>query len=147
MLRMLSTDAPHGTSTGPARLPPHLTPCPEAHSEVLTVSGVLQLGGPHGRAICCGCSGGRTVGLGFTDQCRKGVIWVHHLQRLQREGVQGHTTSCILRHAEPFCGKKALGRCLRFRKTSAHTCTQHPHTWAGAQREALTVADESSSWV
>ena len=43
----------------------------------------------------------------------------------EREGARSHTTSCILSHAEPFCGKKALGWCLRFRKTSAHACTQH----------------------
>lgn len=93
---------------------------PEGQSQVLTVSGVLRLGGLHGGAVGCGWGGGGTVSLGFADQHGQGVVRVHHLQRLRTERAQSHTT---------VCGKKAQlqpsTQCTRCRtlSTRAHTAS------------------------
>lgn len=56
-----------------------------AQGEVLTVSGVLHLGGLPSSAVRGRRGRGGAVGLGLPDQHGEGVVWVHHLQRLQTE--------------------------------------------------------------
>ena len=60
MLRMLNIKVPHGTSTRPARqLSDFFDTLLGAHNKILTVSGVLHLGGLHSCTIRRGWGGGR----------------------------------------------------------------------------------------
>lgn len=93
-------------SCGPAGLAVQWATGREAHSEVLTVSGVLRLGGLR-TAVCRGGGGSGAVGLGFTDQRSKGVIRIHHFQRLQTERMCGHIIPVPGVRGNPFVAKKA----------------------------------------